>query len=762
VICVCLFGTLFARLAYLQVAEAPSFKKEATRNLSQRVNVAAPRGRIFGRDGRVFVDNRIVLTVSIVKAELPRRAAAKMALFTRLASVLGIAGGGTEVKRRFEAIDNLQGVEVARPITESAQVYLAEHQEEFPGVKVKRDSQRIYPRGTLAAHVLGYVSDIGDDLKNPICNARYQTGDRVGKAGIERRYECILRGMPGVNELVVDRKNKVISTNVISPPIPGTDVWLTVDPEIQAFTEKALDSGLRSAKFQSGYVYLGNSKKEEKAGKKPFKANAGVAVVFDSTDGSVLSMVSRPVYDPSELARGITAKNFAAKYGDETAGAPLLNRAVSGRYAPGSTFKIFTAISALNNGLITAKSTYEDTGKFSLDNCTFKCVFYNAGKTPHGRVDLRQSLVVSSDVFYYWLGYRFWNDGIADRDAIQQTARQFGFGGDTGIALPNEKSYDVPDAATKKARHDSDPDIWPDGSWRTGDNLNLAIGQGEMSATPLQEAVAYATFANGGSLLVPRIAFDVPPPLIPTEILVGGSTTTTTTSSSVPLTSAPSTTTFATTVPTATRTSADTTSAATTSADTTSADTTAVIGSAGLGPQGRFGPLLIAPKAQASPSSSPSPSRPGPSDPSASSTLPGADPSGPPAASTIPTQRPALTKVQVRSVDLSSDVRDPILSGLRGVVADKSGTAAKAFIGFPLDSFPIAGKTGTAQVLGKQDFSLFVAFGGPNNRYVVVVIMEQAGFGGQAAAPVARQIFNGLAGLTVTSADFIPDATKDN
>jgi penicillin-binding protein 2 len=762
IVCVCLFSTLFARLAYLQVVQGRELEIVAEKNLTQMVIVPAKRGRIFDRQGHILVDNRTVPTVLIVKAHIPSRAAARAALFDRLGAVIGKTGA--EIARRFNAIDNLQGVEVARPVSETALVYLAEHQDEFPGVEVRLESQRVYPRGTLASHVLGYVSDIGDSLKSQPCGGLYQTGDKIGKTGIESKYECILRGMPGVNELVVDRKNNVKEVHVLAPPIAGVDIRLTIDPDIQALTEKALDAGLRAARSQYGKVYLGNPKKDAKVIPTFLKANAGAAVVMDTTNGSVYSMVSRPDYDPSEFVRGISSKDFLAKYGDEKGG-PLTNRAVEGRYAPGSTFKLITAVSAMVNGLITANTTIEDTGKFELPDCkkNTRCTFSNSGGVAHGKVDLRRSLSVSSDVFYYRLGYRFWIESRAQQEAIQETAGVFGFGDDTNIALPNEKSSPVPDAATKKARHLSDPDIWPDGDWRTGDNLNLAIGQGEMLTTPIQLACAYAAFANGGDLYNPRIAFDTPdalkaPVIDPTA---RDTTSTSTTTSTTVVGPAP------TTVPT-TVVELPTLIPPTSSSDSTlttdpggspAASTTVVIGrneANALTADGRFGPYLESNTLQGQSNDTSIPTtvsnEPTTTPPVSGSTLGGGSASQP------PTLTPKLRR---RIVDLTPDVRDPILAGLRGVVTDKEGTASPAFAGFPFSQFPIAGKTGTAQVLGKQDYSLFVAFGGPNNRFVVVVVMEQSGFGGQAAAPVARQIFNGLAGLTVGDVNFIQQAAQD-
>ena len=390
-------------------------------------------------------------------------------------------------------------------------------------------------------------------------------------------------------------------------PEQGYDVQLTIDLDVQRLTEESLAQGLDVARRAWDRDQL-----------KHFVAPAGAVVVLDPRDGSVLAMASNPTYDPAQFVNGISSQVFASLQ-DPAGHFPLTNRAIQGQYAPGSTFKLITAVAGLRSGLITQHTSIDDVGSLRVGNRTFR----NAGKKAWGRVDLPRAITVSSDVYFYKLGWDFWQARSKYGDEIQKVAREMGLGVPTGIALPSEVRGRVPDPDVRKRLHDANPKAWPNGKWFGGDNVNLAVGQGETVVTPIQLATAYATFANGGTVYQPRLA------------------------------------------------------------------------ARALRQSGQ--------------------------------TAINVDP------------------VAVRHIDLSPDVRDPILAGMRGVIAAGEGTAANAFAGF--SAMAVAGKTGTAQVLGKQDTAVFVAVAPVQApRYVVSVFMEEAGFGGETAAPVARRILSGLAG----------------
>jgi penicillin-binding protein 2 len=805
IVMMCLFGTLFARVAWLQTVERQTLENASEQNTKEVRVVPTARGRILDRNGNVLVDNKVVSVVMVKESLLPPRTAARAGVFERLQPILGIEA--TELKRRFESVDDLEGVEVARNVSESAVVYLNENRSLFPGVFTIQDSQRVYPQGKLAPHVIGYVGDIGDDLlpdRQP-CNARYETGDKVGKAGVERSYECILRGMPGKVEYTVDRKNNITAERWIALPQPGVDVRLTIDPDVQREVERRLRQGLLTARQNKNRVFLPGVK----ASTIPFtfhKAPAGAAVVYDAETGAIVAMASYPDYDPSDFVGGISVKDFEAKYGGEGTNAPLTNRAISGQYAPGSTMKPFGAVAAFNDGLINERTTISDEGSFTIPNCpkNVKCRFQNAGGFANGPVDVERSLVVSSDVFYYLLGYRYATEPSWPRNGMQDTYKMFGFGGDTRVALPNEKAGRVP---TPELYEEQAKATGSNLKWRTGDNLNMAIGQGEMLATPLQLAVGYGPLVNPGQLLVPRIAFDTPPPLEPTEVGPGQDAKQLAELADIPggsVTSGRSGGSSSTSSPGAPPPgSTGSTSPPSPSSSSSSSETSTSVRSSpgvGVGPRavpvdlrrsgsggGRFGveppdstvaEEEVGQPAEPSPDTPPEPdndtegdaggSGSGTSDSGGDDNAAGDDPGDPEIRPLAPYERLAVSPVGVvltpklqRSVDLSEDVRIPVLNGLRGVVRSDQGTAYKPFEFFPLRSFPVGGKTGTAQVVRKHDTSLFVGFGGPNERFIVAVVLEEAGFGGSAAAPVARRIFEGLNGVDGGEVNYVIDGSRD-
>jgi cell division protein FtsI/penicillin-binding protein 2 len=448
---------------------------------------------------------------------------------------------------------------------------------------------------------------------------------------------------------------------------------------------------------------------------KPLQAPAGAGVVFDTTNGEILAMASYPTYDPNDFVRGIDQRAYAQKYGDQQL-APLTNRAITTRYSPASTFKVFTAMAGLLSGYITPEQQIMDNGVYTLPDCVknpalfregVKCRFSNAGKTPHGPVNTTLSMIVSSDVYYYDLSQRIWTGAPQLRNAIQDVARNFGLGDRTTVRLPYEKASPIPSPEVKRRRHELNPEVWPDPNYRTGDNLNLAIGQGEMAVTVLNLAAGYSAFANGGTLYVPQISFATPAPpdggVIDLEALR--------------------------------------LEAAATSGDTVPAASSP---SAGPSASSSVSPSSVsssgaAPSSSAAPSSGAAPSSVVPPDTTV------AAPRARPTTSTTLVPPADLEPVVRRRIALPDSVRAPILEGLVGVTTSRYGTARDAFDGFPA-RWTVAGKTGTAQT-NRQDNALFVGFAPAGKpRYTVAIVLEQAGFGGQTAAPVARRVFNVLAG----------------
>ena len=506
-----LFATLFARLYYLQVMSPETGQVEAANNSVRVIQEEAPRGRLLDAKGRVIVDNRTSLVVTMDPQELKKlEDDERTDVILRLATELTLSGTPTKVmsiERRLAdpQYSPIQPIPVAIDVSEDLMVYLAERADEFPSVAVHRESVREYPHGSLAAHVVGYVGRISDteleakmgtDEEPKTVTKPYQPSSSIGKEGIERTFEDDLRGTPGIKTVEIDSDGKVVRQVSYQKPVAGNDVQLTIDLDIQEVTETKLAAQLAEARntYTSDYRLA--------------RAPAGSAVVLDPTTGDVLAMASYPTYDPSEFVNGISTDRYEQLTGGDDVDNPLVNRAIAGLYAPGSTFKTVTATAGMRAGIITESSPVNDVGFITIGNREFQ----NAKRQPHGTVALASSLTVSSDVYYYLIGAEFWNNRDTHGDGIQNTARDFGFGERTGIQLPGELAGVIPDPAWKKQLYESmTPEEQEIGSpdWFTGDSAILAIGQGGMLATPLQMANSYAALVDAGTIHRPNLVLRV-------------------------------------------------------------------------------------------------------------------------------------------------------------------------------------------------------------------------------------------------------------
>jgi penicillin-binding protein 2 len=500
VIVLALFSALFARLWYLQVAATSEYAAAAQSNSVRVVNEPPIRGRILDAKGRPLVDNRIANVITI---DRKLSAAKRTMVVNRLAELLAVPAESLRKKLSDPRVSPYTAVPVAVDVKYEHLTYISEHREDFPGVRAEPIAIRRYTQGHTAAHVLGYVGEINEaELTAQPPSGHYKLGDTIGKAGIELTYEADLRGEPGTEQVEVDAAGRVVRTLSSKPPTPGHDVRLTVDLDVQKVAEDSLVQGLASAHVT-----------QDKSDKKRFRmleAPAGSVVVLDATTGSLVAMASYPWYDPNEFSNGIPTPRWQ-QLNDPANHYPLVDRAVSGQYAPGSTFKLISALAGLNAGVITENKTILDRGRYAYPTDP-KRFFTNDNGAQYGRVNLARALTVSSDVYFYTIGgdlfYRQ-RHGLPGGDELQNTARELGFGKVTGIGLPNEASGRVPDAAWKAKVHAERPEAFPYPDWLPGDNIQSAIGQGDMVVTPIQLANAYATFANGGVLREPRLASEV-------------------------------------------------------------------------------------------------------------------------------------------------------------------------------------------------------------------------------------------------------------
>jgi penicillin-binding protein 2 len=546
-----------------------------------------------------------------------------------------------------------QPVPVAVDVPQPMALRVLEQPEDFPGVTAEQQSLRDYPApyGVNAAHLLGYLSPItGEEL-----DKAKKDGDRsvngasvVGRAGVEKEYDQWLRGMPGYTQVAVDSMGRVLGDEDEVAAQPGDTLVTSIDARVQSEVEQQLASTIQTARQTYDPVTHKN-----------YVADSGAAIVMEAKTGRIVAMASQPTYDPSEWVGGISKKELARLY-SEQAGTPLLGRATQGQFAPGSTWKPFMTVGALNNGFKPTDKLDCSSG-LQVGNRWFK----NYESEAYGDIGFDQALQLSCDTFFYRVGLKYWQQYGTDetdvhaKDPLVDEAKDFGFGSRTGIDIPGEAPGRIADRQWKldywKSMRSYYCKIDRDGSakddylqlfahefcldgnhYRAGDAVNFAIGQGDTIVTPLQLARAYAALSNGGTLYEPRVA-----------------------------------------------------------------------------------KAIVAPDG------------------------------------TVLKRIPPVVAGHVPSTAAALSYVDTALQG-----TPKVGTLAWKFNGFPLDQVHVRGKTGSAEVYGKQSTSWVATY---DENYVVIMMVSQAGTGSGTAGPAVRAIWESLYGIdgeTVTPSDSaIPGVT---
>jgi penicillin-binding protein 2 len=492
-----LFLALFGRLWYLQVMESQSFEQVAVANQVRTVQLEPMRGRILDSQGRVLADNRRSLMVAVDRAAI-RRETARDALFTRLAGVLGTTPEKLDERYTSGVYEPYLPLPVAEDVDERVAVFLKERREDYPGVEVVEGWERVYRFAPLASHIVGYVGRIPAEDKDQYEEKGYLLSDTVGRNGVELTYEDDLRGKPGFVRFEVDARGRVVRVLDRVEPTPGNDVQLTIDLKVQQFAEMVLERGLEEARTRTPRNKPGVY----------FEAPAGAMSVLDPRSGQVVALATYPTFDNRWFTKPIPQTQFEQLFPDGER-SPLVNRAIAGRYQLGSTMKLFSGLAAVESGFLpNPRFTINDQGFYEIRNCEppQPCRYTNAGgeRTKYGAIDLPLALTVSSDVYFYRIGAEMWQN--LQGDVLQDGIRKFGLGSESGIDLPYEYGGIVPDAALKKRLADQGVINKDEGAgYFTGDNLQLAIGQGLLTATPLQLANGYATFANGGTVWTPHV-----------------------------------------------------------------------------------------------------------------------------------------------------------------------------------------------------------------------------------------------------------------
>jgi penicillin-binding protein 2 len=488
------FAVLFFRLWALQVLSGERYLVAAQNNQLRTIRIEAPRGPILDYRGRVIVGNRLAHVVRIWPASLPRRSRARV--FAHLGRVLGIPV--PELQRTFREqrrADPLKPVTLAEGITKDVHAYLKERIREFPGLTIERTYLRSYPRGPLAAQLLGHVGVVTSDQ---VKSGRYRSGDHVGQAGIEGAYDRHLRGRAGLAQLRVDSLGRPRGRPRYSELFQhGLALRTTLDAKLQIAAERALDYGIRVAHDNDAWA-----------------ADGGAVVALDPRTGAVRALASNPTFDPRVYVGRPKPRDLRPLIDQERAkeeNFPALNRAIAGLYPPGSTWKPVTALAAMRERLVSAYGTLPCTGSMEVAGTTFN----NWNRFINEAMTLPTALAASCDTYFYQLGLEFYELPPQYGSPLQKWAAAFGFGKPSGLDVGGEDPGLLPTPQWRRKTFTKEryPDTWEvDSLWKPGDSVQLAIGQKDLLVTPLQMARFYALIANGGKLVTPHVASSVERP----------------------------------------------------------------------------------------------------------------------------------------------------------------------------------------------------------------------------------------------------------
>lgn len=497
-----MLAALSTRLWFLQVLATERYRDEAAENAVRVVRVPAPRGRILDASGNILVENRMSIEITINREELGDR---EEEVLFRLSELLGVPAKVLGARLEDPNYFVFSPVPVAIDVPKRAAFYIGEHQREFPGVAIVGTPVRVYPEGTLAAHVLGYLGAISSEKLDDPAFSDYDPNDRVGVSGVEAFYEHDLRGTKGLVKYLVNATGKNLAEIGSQDPEPGNDLVLTLDSTIQQLAEGSLAEGMEKARE----IY------DESTGRN-LEASAGAAIVMDPDTGGILALVSSPAFDPRVFLGGLS-RGELNRLNVASANNPLFNRAIQGQYPPGSTYKPFIALSAMRNRIASPGGYYNCPGEYTAPGDESGTVFHNWSSANQGFMSLSSALTISCDTVFYGFGWEYWlkwfhSDENNRAEPLQRDLRALSFDGPTNIDLPFEHAGRVPDAAWKATTHESNPKAFPEGRWFPGDFINMTIGQGDTLVTPLQIAVGLSAIANGGHRCAPHIGLRVQRP----------------------------------------------------------------------------------------------------------------------------------------------------------------------------------------------------------------------------------------------------------
>ncbi|EOX4794861.1 penicillin-binding protein 2 [Vibrio alginolyticus] len=456
---VVLMGALVANMYNIQVNQFQDYQTRSNDNRIKVVPIAPNRGLIYDRNGVLLAENRPVFNLELT----PEKIKDIDATIQELQTILEITPDQIErFHHERKRTRRFKSVPLLTQLNEKQVAVFSVNQYRFPGVEISATLKRYYPLSEVLTHVIGYVSRINDrDMQRLIReekDANYQATRDIGKLGIEKYYEDLLHGTAGYQEVEVNSRGRVIRILKYVPPVPGKDIVLNLDINLQLYVHQLLDG------------------------------RRGSAVVIDPRDNGVLAMVSSPSYDPNSFVHGISGKDYRALLNDKNR--PLVNRTTLGIYPPASTIKPFMAVAALQEGVVTPNTTRNDPGYWRIPNSNTR-PFRDWLRWGHGRVDIIKSIEESVDTFYYQIAYDM---GI---DRISNWMMMFGFGDYTGIDIYEESKANMPTRDWKMSRHKT--------PWYKGDTIPVGIGQGYWTATPMQIAKATSVLVNEGEVIAPHL-----------------------------------------------------------------------------------------------------------------------------------------------------------------------------------------------------------------------------------------------------------------
>jgi penicillin-binding protein 2 len=455
-----ILAVLLAGLWRLQVLNAESFRSLAEANRVRKVPILAPRGKLFDREGRLLVDNYPSVSCFLLREQV-KDLDADLPLISK-----GLHIPIEQIQatiRRYQIAPKYQPIPLKQDITPDDQAFIAAHRDELPELETLDEQRRLYPSDGFAAHLIGYVGEVSEQMLDDSRYAFYSPGDVVGRSGVEQTYDAFLRGKDGSRDVIVNSHGKELGHLGQELAVPGKDLRLTIDLDIQIAAEKVLEGKI------------------------------GAIVAMDPHTGEILAMASRPTFDPNQFSVRLT-KNYWNEILNNP-DHPLLNKTIQAQLAPGSTFKIIMSVAGLQENLAQTMHVPCNGG------ATFYGHFFSCDRH-HGMVDINNAIPFSCDTFYYTLANRL---GI---DTIAKYATSLGLSQKTGIDLPDEATGNMPSTLWKlKTQHEK---------WYAGETISVGIGQGAVTATPIQLARALSGIASGGVLRRPHVVFDdeIPPEML--------------------------------------------------------------------------------------------------------------------------------------------------------------------------------------------------------------------------------------------------------